>query len=367
MIHCEKCGWLPVPESELPVLLPDIKDYLPDGSGKSPLAKVPEFYLTKCPKCGGDAERETDVSDTFLDSAWYFLMYPFAHNDKQPFPFKNDALAKWLPVDMYIGGNEHACLHLMYSRFVNMVLYDMGLLKEEEPFKRFFAHGLLIKEGAKMSKSRGNVINPIEYIDKYGSDTMRMYILFLGPYGDSFDFRDSGIMGIKRFLERVRGWTINSYNSYNSYKNYKKDMDQTIKKVNGDLEELKFNTAIAALMKLLNILTKNKTNKEAKKTFLKLLAPFAPFITEELWGKMGEQGSVHDEEWPRIENGELRMENGQIATIIIQVNGKTRGKMEVEGKEGIEGEAKKIAAKYLTGKKIKKTIYVPEKIINFVI
>ena len=144
-------------------------------------------------------------------------------------------------------------------------------------------------------------------------------------------------------------------------------MDQTIKKVNGDLEELKFNTAIAALMKLLNILTKNKTNKEAKKTFLKLLAPFAPFITEELWGKMGEQGSVHDEEWPRIENGELRMENGQIATIIIQVNGKTRGKMEVEGKEGIEGEAKKIAAKYLTGKKIKKTIYVPEKIINFVI
>ncbi len=360
MIHCEKCAWQPVPEDQLPVLLPRVKNFRPEGTGTSPLASVKSFYETVCPKCGGSAERETDVSDTFLDSSWYFLRYPDAKNTEKP--FDAETLKKWLPVNMYIGGAEHSVLHLLYSRFVTMALKDMGYVDFDEPFAVFRAHGLLIKEGAKMSKSKGNVINPDEYIERYGADTLRTYLMFLAPFSQGGDFRDEAVMGIYRFLNRVWVLAQNSRleNRSSKQEDVKKILHKTIKKVTEDIADLKYNTAISAMMILLRELEAGTPQAEDIKAFLKLLAPFAPHIAEELWGVLGESASIHKSAWPVwdakfVEEDEF--------DLVIQINGKT--KRVVKAPKGIgEAEAVKIAAVDGTPKRV---IFVPDRLINFII
>ncbi|PIV45812.1 MAG: leucine--tRNA ligase [Candidatus Nealsonbacteria bacterium CG_4_10_14_0_2_um_filter_35_20] len=386
IIYCEKCGTLPVPEKNLPVLLPEIEDFRPTGTdspsqvsqgeiweGKSPLASVKEFVNTICPKCGAPAKRETDVSDTFLDSAWYFFRYPSL--DYQDRIFDKQRTQKWLPVDMYIGGQEHACLHLLYSRFITMFFKDLGLIDFEEPYKRFFAHGLLIKEGAKMSKSKGNIVNPDEYIKKYGADLTRMYLMFLGKISRGGDWQDSGMAGMTKFVRKA----------WNLFSDLKKDgkgildlsfMHKTIKRVDNDLERLSFNTAIAKIMEYVNWYKENQDNfsKKERKLVLEnlvlLLSPFTPHLSEELWEKIGHRESVFKEKWPEYDSELVKEE---IITLIIQVNGKIRDKIDNIEADIFKEKAKELAIsrqkikKWLKGKEIKKTIFVPGKLINFVV
>ncbi len=408
MIYCEKCEWNPVKEEDLPVLLPDVKDWRPEGTGKSPLANHPEFYQTTCPVCGGKAQRETDVSDTFLDSSWYFFRYISTEFDDVI--FDKERAKKWLPVDMYIGGAEHSVLHLLYARFITMFIKDLGLISFEEPFKRFFAHGLLIKEGAKMSKSKGNVIVPDVYIKKFGADTMRCYLMFLGPYSQGGDFYDTGIEGINRFLKRI--WTL-----FGQIKITDKEEDsesirainKTIKGVTEDIEEFSYNTALAKLMEFYNYISdKESAGKDTMISFLKLLAPFAPYITEELWQRVQlsvlsyqfsdngqsvvgqsvsdkpktdkpnsenrkqktDNWSIHQQSWPEYDEKFLVEDE---VVIVVSVNGKVRDSIKVrseklEVRNEIEALAKESGKvqKYLEGKEVKKVIYVEGKIINFV-
>ncbi len=392
MIFCSSCqkkgkaevegmeGWFTVPEEQLPVLLPDVEDWKPMGTGKAPLANHPEFYKTTCPSCGGEAERETDVSDTFLDSSWYFLRYP--SSDIATAPFDIETTRKWLPVNMYIGGAEHSVLHLLYSRFVTMVLSDLGYLSFEEPFSTFFAHGLIIKDGAKMSKSKGNVVVPDEYIGKYGADTLRTYLMFIGPYSDGGDFRDSGIEGMNRFLRKV--WKLLSpSSSENTQMTAERTMmmHKTIQGVTKDIFEFGYNTAIAKLMEWYNYLNQEvrvnnqELSREEVEVYLKLIAPFAPHLSEELWQALGDRkqgtgfSSIHLSSWPEFDEKHLISSS---IVIPIQINGKRRGEIEIqkekmkEQKE-VEANATKAIAKHLEGQTIKKVIYVPGKIINFVI
>ncbi|OGE27586.1 leucine--tRNA ligase [Candidatus Daviesbacteria bacterium RIFCSPHIGHO2_01_FULL_40_11] len=371
IIYCDKCGIVPVPEKDLPVELPYVKEFRPTGTGKSPLFSVPDFYNVACPKCSGSARRETDVSDTFLDSAWYFLRYPSTEFTQAPFDEKRTK--KWLPVDMYIGGAEHSVLHLFYSRFITMVLKDLGYLEFEEPFKTFFAHGLIIKDGAKMSKSKGNVINPDKYIEEYGADTLRVYLMFMGPLSEGGDFRDAGMNGIYRFLQRI--WGLQEKVTGDRRQVTVQDqriMHKTIKKVTGDIEQLKFNTAIASLMEWLNHLSrKEKMSVEEYKILLLLLAPFAPHVTEELWEAIGEKYSIHKQSWPKTDNKYLEEKE---FTVAVQINGKVRDvlliqKDTIDDREVVEKmaqESEKIQ-KFLAGKSVKKVVYIPGKIISFVV
>ena len=357
----------PVPEKDLPVELPHVEDYKPKGKGTSPLAAVDEFVNVKCPECGEGAIRETDVSDTFLDSAWYFLRYPSINVESKPWDGKlND---KWLPVDAYIGGQEHAVLHLMYARFITMFLHDQGALKFEEPFKKFRAHGLLIKEGAKISKSRGNIVNPDEFFDHFGADTVRTYLMFLSPFEQGGDWRDEGIRGVHRFFGRVWGLVQKLDEEAKTNETVEQELHKTIKKVTEDIERLHYNTAIASMMTFLNTLYDNSHTKEDIKTLLILLTPFAPFITEELWEQLGEEGSVHDQEWPKFDPEKAK---DDVITIPVQINGKVRAEIEVErglSKEELEkaamGDEK--VKESMEGKEVKKIIVVPDKIVNIVV
>ncbi len=370
MIHCEKCGVLPVPEEELPVLLPEIDDFVPDGSGKSPLARDESFVKRSCPKCGGPAERETDVSDNFLDSAWYFFRYPSA--DREDVVFDAELCKKWLPVDMYIGGHEHAVLHLMYTRFLTMALKDIGLIDFEEPFKHFRAHGLLIKDGAKMSKSKGNVVNPDAYIDRYGADTFRTYLMFLGPYQDGGDFQETGISGISRFFERV--WRYASQTQFSEGPIEDKELlnllHKKIKKVTVDIEALRYHTAIAALMELLNgLLTQKKHYRQCVKTLLQLTCPLAPFITQELWEQLGEKGMINDAAWPKYDEALAREDQMEMA---VQVNGKLGGRITVAADaddETISQAAQSLekVARLTEGKAIVKLIIARPRVVNIVV
>lgn len=370
MINCKKCGWQPVPEKDLPVLLPDLKNYKPKGTGRGPLADHPEFYETKCPKCSGNAKRETDVSDTFLDSAWYFLRYPSvdAKSSKKQ-PFDPEITKNWLPVDLYFGGAEHSVLHLMYARFITMALKDLEFTDFEEPFPKFFAHGLMIKDGAKMSKSRGNVVNPDKYIEKYGADTLRMYLMFMGPMDGNPDFRDSGIEGMKRFVNRV--WVL--FQKESDKKDNEKvitKLHQTIKKVTQDIEEFRYNTAIASIMELVNVLQEQEQiSDKTLKILAQLMVPFAPHMAEEAWEKLGQKYSIHVSKWPEYDKEKVKED---IIEIPIQVNGKLRGTIKVKTglkKQELVEKAKKDqkVLKYLKDKKLKNTIVVPEKLINFVV
>lgn len=380
IIYCDRCGIVPVPEKDLPVELPYVKEFRPIGTGQSPLASMDEFVKVKCPNCGGQARRETDVSDTFLDSSWYFLRYPSQEFDTKIF---DDARTRrWLPVDMYIGGAEHSVLHLLYSRFITMVLKDLKLLDFDEPFTTFRAHGLLIAEGAKMSKSKGNVVNPDDYIKEYGADTLRCYLMFIGPFSEGGDFQDRAISGIYHFLRRVWAFSdkLSAIESSLSQEDLK-IMHKTIKKVTEDISELKYNTAIAALMEWLNFLGRKETvSLEEYKTFLLLLAPFAPHITEELFQLLRNSkfeirnpklGSIHQQSWPKFDNKYLEQDQ---ASITIQVNGKVReilsiSKDLVEDKSQVQKMALESdrVKKFIGGLGIKNVVYIPGKVMNFVI
>lgn len=380
IIYCKKCGTVPVPEKDLPVLLPDVKDFRPKGTGKSPLASVPSFVKTKCPKCKGPAERETDVSDTFLDSSWYFLRYPSVgvnnavleiRNSKLEIPWNQQITRRWLPVNMYIGGHEHAVLHLLYTRFITMALKDMGHISFEEPFKKFRAHGLITKGGVKMSKSKGNVVNPDEYFAKYGADTVRTYLMFIGPLSEGGDWSDKGIVGVSRFFNRI--WNLvhetQSMKRETQDKNMLALRHRTIKKITGDLERLRYNTAIAALMEYFNSLQhSNSPTIQQINTLLILLSPFAPHLTEELWEKLGNKGSVHEQRWPKYDPKMLQEKQ---IRLVVQVNGRIRDVLLVSS--GItEKEAVALALKqekvkkWFPSGKPKNMVFVKGRLLNLV-
>ena len=370
IIYCPEHGAVPVPEDQLPVLLPDVKEWMPTGTGVSPLAAVDSFVNTTCPICGQPARRETDVSDNFLDSAWYFLRYPSNNDETQP--WDPGLTRKWLPVDMSIGGAEHSVLHLMYVRFITMALHDLGYLEFSEPFKRFRANGTITKDGAKISKSKGNVINPDDYIAHFGADVFRLYLMFMGPYEVGGDFSDRGIGGAVRFLNRV--WQIVMQRGVNATKKApageaKRAQHLAIKRVTEDIAALKYNTAIAALMEYLNTLEarQNVTHQEIQ-TLLQLLAPFAPYITEELWEHLGNQNSIHTSSWPIFDSEAIRSNS---LTIPIQVNGRVRDQIEIAS-DTPEDEVKRQALaseriqRFIAGQNVAKVIYVPGRIVNIV-
>lgn len=379
IIYCKNCGVVPVPEKDLPVKLPYVKNFKPLETDKSPLANESKFYKTRCPKCKREARRETDVCDTFLDSSWYYLGYLVVNQNlklktkNENLKWDKNVIKKWLPVNMYIGGAEHSVLHLMYSRFIAMALYDFGLIHFDEPFKKFRAHGLLIREGAKMSKSKGNIVTPDDYIKKYGADTIRMYLMFLGPFDQGGNFQDKSILGIYRFLNRVWQLVKNSKFEIKANTEIEKIMHQTIQKVSDDIENLKYNTAISQLMIYQNQLSINNGQFaiENIKVLLLLLAPFAPHICEQLWQFLQNKKSrsIFQEKWPKYDPEIIEEKK---FTLIIQINGKVRDQIETNLNLQ-EPQIKKIALesekikKWIAGQQIKKTIYIKNKLINFVI
>ncbi|MSU73736.1 alpha/beta fold hydrolase [Candidatus Kaiserbacteria bacterium] len=367
IVHCPSCGPVAVKDSELPVKLPEVKDYLPEGSGKSPLAKAKKWVQVKCPKCKGKAERETDTLDTFVDSSWYFLRYTDPKNKKKFADAKK--LESWTPVDLYSGGAEHTTMHVLYSRFWHKALFDLGLVKEPEPYTRRMNRSLILgPDGQKMSKSRGNVIDPDEVVGRLGADTVRMYLAFIGPYNEvsSFPWSPDSVVGVRRFLERV--WRAQEYVGKTDSAALENLLHKTIKKVGEDIGTMKFNTAISALMIFLNALEKEKTlGKKQWENFLRLLAPFAPYIAEELWAESGQKKSVHKTTWPEFDAAQLKEGTLKIA---IQINGKTRAETEVPAdadKETVERAAREAVAARLEGKKILRTIVVPGRLVNFVV
>ena len=378
MVFCQKCGWQAVKAKDLPVLLPNLKDYQPAGAGQSPLAKSKKFVNTFCPKCGGPAQRETDTMDTFVCSSWYYLRYVDPRNQKK-FAAKNK-IKNWLPVKIYIGGAEHTVLHLLYSRFFTKVLNKLGYLDFKEPFLTLRHQGIILgPDRQKMSKSRGNVIDPDEQIQKYGSDAVRMYLCFMGPYHQGGPWNPQGMLGIYRFLNRV--WAlfekakIKKQKSKPCSKNQNLDklLHQTIKKVTEDIENFRFNTAISALMILVNHMNKATflSYPGKLKTLLLLLAPFAPHLTEELWHRLepGSKQSIHHQSWP-VYNPKLAKE--EKIQFMIQINGRVRDKIEVsQNISRLEVEElvlkREKVKKWLKGQKIKKIIFVPGKLINLVV
>jgi leucyl-tRNA synthetase len=359
-----------VPEKDLPVILPPLEDFRPDDSGISPLARHDEWYYVPCPTCGKRSRRETDVSDTFLDSAWYYLRYPSTEFDDCPFdPART---RRWLPVTTYIGGNEHAVLHLLYSRFITMVLQELGHLEFEEPFTRFRAHGLIVKDGAKMSKSRGNVVIPDEYINRWGADTFRMYLMFLGPFQEGGDFRDDGVSGPRRFLDKV--WTLvgealaGSAGAPSPAVVTKRH--RTVQKVTDGLEHLRYNTAIAAMMELVNTLREeNRHDRDIVEALILLLAPFAPHFAEECWERLGHAESVFDAAWPSFDPALLSEDTVEI---VVQVNGRTRSKVTVATDADEETAVRaalvdEAVRRFTDGKTLRKRIYVPKRLVNLVV
>ncbi len=367
IVKCEKCGYVPVPESELPLTLPDVQSYEPTDTGESPLAKMTDWVNTTCPCCGGPAKRETDTMPQWAGSSWYFLRYMDPHNDKEL--VSQEAVNYWSPVDWYNGGMEHTTLHLLYSRFWHKFLYDIGVVPFPEPYKKRTSHGMILGEnGEKMSKSRGNVVNPDEIVDNYGADTMRLYEMFIGDFEKAAPWNSDSIKGCKRFLEKY--WNLQEKvvdgDSYSS--DLETMMHKTIKKVTEDIDNLKANTAIAAMMSLVNEMTSKGCNKEELKTLTILLNPFAPHVTEEMWQVMNYGGMVNEAKWPEYDEAKT-VENS--VEIVIQILGKVRSRMTIAvdmPKDEVLALAKadEKIAQLLDGKTIKKEIYVPGKLVNFV-
>lgn len=369
LVYCEKCGWVPVPEDELPVMLPEVEHYEPTDTGESPLANIREWVETTCPKCGGKAERETDTMPQWAGSSWYFLRYVDPHNDNEL--ASKEALDYWLPVDWYNGGMEHTTLHLLYSRFWHKFLYDIGVVSTVEPYKKRTSHGMILGENnEKMSKSRGNVVNPDDIVREYGADTLRTYEMFIGDFEKSVPWSENGVKGCRRFLERV--WRLQEIvvpgDSYT--KELETKIHKTIKKVSEDYETLKFNTAIAALMSLLNDFNSHgKITAADFKTFLILLNPVAPHITEELWQLCGFEGMLHESKWPVYDEEKTIEEQIEMP---IQINGKVRGTIMVpvdSTEDMIKGKIRENQnlMRYLEGKQIVKEIFVKGKIYNIVV
>lgn len=379
IVYCEKCGIQPVPEKDLPVILPEDVEF--ELSGRSPLFDRQDFVNTKCPSCGGDAKRETDTMDTFVDSSWYFMRYLDNKNDQAAFDTK--IINEWMPMDHYIGGIEHAILHLLYARFITKFLHDHHGLTFDEPFKKLTNQGIILgPDGQKMSKSRGNVVNPDEMVTSYGTDSLRLYLMFMGPYEQGGPYNMTGIAGTRRFLERF--WALVGEFAEADKQDKSNDLEiislahKTIKKVTKDLETLNFNTAIAAMMSLVNDLYKIKAETEVRKTddwqfaleaLAQLLAPFAPHITEEIWKELGHDTSVHISNWPKWDD---KLVEEDVITLAVQINGKVRSEIVVPA-DVSEEEAIKLAkqdqkvAPHIEGKAIKKAIYVPGRLISLVV
>lgn len=367
IVKCEKCGYVPLDESELPLTLPNVESYEPTDTGESPLAKMTDWVNTTCPCCGGPAKRETDTMPQWAGSSWYFLRYCDPHNDKEL--ISKEAAEYWTPVDWYNGGMEHTTLHLLYSRFWHKFLYDIGVVPTSEPYQKRTSHGMILGEnGEKMSKSRGNVVNPDEIVDTYGADTMRLYEMFIGDFEKAAPWNSDSIKGCKRFIEKY--WNLQE--KVVDGDEYTPDMEalmhKTIKKVTEDIDNLKANTAIAAMMSLVNELTSKGCNKAELKTLTILLNPFAPHVTEEMWEVMSFGGMVNQAEWPKYDE-EKTKEND--VEIVLQIMGKVRAKITVPvdmAKDDVLAAAKAEPkmAELLAGKEIKKEIYVPGKLVNFV-
>ncbi len=368
VVYCEKCGWVPLPEEQLPLTLPDVKSYEPTDNGESPLAHMTDWVNTTCPHCGGPARRETDTMPQWAGSSWYYLRYMDPHNDKAP--VSKEALDYWNCVDWYNGGMEHTTLHLLYSRFWHKFLYDIGVVPTAEPYAKRTSHGMILGgNGEKMSKSRGNVVNPDDIVNEYGADTLRLYEMFIGDFEKAAPWNINSLRGCRRFLERY--WNLQEILTEGGLRpEMETAFHKAIKKVTEDIESLKFNTAIAALMALINDITDHGSiTKEELKIFTLLLNPFAPHVTEEVWeaNALGE-GMVASAQWPAYDEAKCK---DQTVEIVVQVNGKLRARMQVEAdiaKEDALAAAKnepKIAAE-IAGKKIVKEIYVPGKLVNIV-
>ena len=369
LVYCEECGWVPVPEEELPLVLPEVDSYEPTDNGESPLAKITDWVETLCPKCGGKGTRETDTMPQWAGSSWYFLRYTDPHNQNAMAGKEN--LDYWLPIDWYNGGMEHTTLHLLYSRFWHKFLYDCGVVPTPEPYQKRTSHGMILGENSeKMSKSRGNVVNPDEIVQEYGADTLRLYEMFIGDFEKSVPWSQNGIKGCRRFLDRV--WKLRQ--TVEDGEGFSKDLEisihKTIKKVSEDIEQMKFNTAIAALMSLLNEFNgRGKITKGEFKIFLMLLDPIAPHIAEELWEIMDYEGMITEQTWPAWDESKTKEEEIEIA---VQLNGKVRGKVLIptgasqeKAKEKIMGDEK--ITELFEGKQIVKEIYVPDRIYNIVV
>ena len=367
IVKCEKCGYVPLDESELPLTLPNVESYEPTDTGESPLAKMTDWVNTTCPCCGGPAKRETDTMPQWAGSSWYFLRYCDPHNDKEL--ISKEAAEYWTPVDWYNGGMEHTTLHLLYSRFWHKFLYDIGVVPTSEPYKKRTSHGMILGEnGEKMSKSRGNVVNPDEIVDAYGADTMRLYEMFIGDFEKAAPWNSDSIKGCKRFIEKY--WNLQEkVKDGNEYSpEHEALMHKTIKKVTYDIDNLKANTAIASMMTLVNEFSQKGCNKAELKTLTILLNPFAPHVTEEMWQVMNFGGMVNEAKWPTYDEKKTK-ENS--VEIVIQVMGKVRSKLTIPvdmPKDEVLAAAKADAkiAELLDGKEIKKEIYVPGKLVNFV-
>ena len=367
IVHCPKCGDVAVPYEELPLRLPKIKDFQPGEDGQSPLAKIDSFVNCKCPKCGGDAKRETDTMPQWAGSSWYFLRYVDPHNTEALADRKK--MEYWMPVDWYNGGMEHVTRHMIYSRFWHHFLYDMGIVNTPEPYAKRSAQGMILgSDGDKMSKSKGNVVDPLDIVNEYGADALRTYVLFMGDYGAAAPWNDSSVRGCKRFLERVAGLT-DIMTEEPAAKDMEVKIHKAIKKVSSDIEAMKFNTAIACLMTLINeIYAVGKISKDDLVIFIKLLCPFAPHLCEEIWETIGGEGLLSLSQWPEYEESKTVEDSIEIG---VQVNGKVRGTIVIPNgcaKEEALELAKKDerVASFLEGKTLGKEIYVPNKIVNFV-
>ncbi len=369
MVYCEKCGYVPLPESELPLLLPNVDSYEPTDNGESPLAKITDWVNTTCPHCGAPAKRETDTMPQWAGSSWYFLRYCDPHNDKEL--ASKEALEYWCPIDWYNGGMEHTTLHLLYSRFWHKFLYDIGVVPNPEPYAKRTSHGMILGEnGEKMSKSRGNVVNPDEIIENHGADTMRVYEMFIGDFEKAAPWSQSSIKGSKRFLDKV--WALADIMTDTS--GYRSEVEaefhRTIKKVTEDIEGLKMNTAIAALMSLLNtVQATGEITKDEYKTFIILLNPFAPHITEELWEICGFEGMLNETKWPTYDEAKCV---DSTVEIVVQINGKIKARInvpaEINAPDAIAlAKAQEAIFAEISGKNIVKELYVPKKLVNLVV
>jgi leucyl-tRNA synthetase len=369
IVHCDSCGAVPVPEEELPVLLPAVEDFRPTGTGVSPLATVDSFVQTTCPSCGGPGHRETDVTDVFLDSAWYFLCYPSADVDDRP--WDEERTRRMLPVDQYAGGPEHVMRHHLYARFVTRALHDLGLVPFAEPFPRLRLHGMVTKDGAKMSKSRGNVVNPDDYVSAHGADVTRMYLLFLGPWEEGGDFSDAGIAGIERFLRRT--WRLVTVPFEPGAGGVDlRPLDRTVASVSRDLERLHFHTAIASLMERVAWASRARDRMSRRewdrvtRTLVLLLAPLAPHLAEELWSRLGGPYSVHHQPWPSADPASLADEH---VTLVVQVDGRVRDR--ITAAAGLDRDAAAALAlgsekvrRSLGGRPVRRVVHVPDRVVN---
>ena len=368
MVYCEKCGWQPLPEDQLPLLLPDVESYEPTDDGESPLSKMTEWVKTACPCCGGEARRETDTMPQWAGSSWYFLRYMDPHNGNAL--ASKEALDYWSPVDWYNGGMEHTTLHLLYSRFWHKFLYDIGVAPTKEPYQKRTSHGMILGEGGeKMSKSRGNVVNPDDIVKAYGADTLRLYVMFIGDFEQAAVWSDQAVKGCKRFLDKVWNLAESCSDSLDYTPANEAAVHKTIKKVADDIEAMKFNTAIAAMMTLVGDFQKNGCSKGDMKTLITLLSPFAPHIAEELWELLGGEGFVCQQGWPAYDESKTVADTVQLA---VQVNGKLRSNIVVPADADNEAiiaaaQADPKVRKFTEGMAPAKTIVVPKRLVNLIV